>query len=61
MKTLTVFTVIFMPLSFIAGVYGMNFVNMPELNNPHGYFYALAGMGLLAVGLWIYFKWKKYL
>ncbi len=61
MKTLTVFTAIFMPLTFIAGIYGMNFQNMPELRNPNGYFYTLAGMALLTVLLWVYFKWKKYM
>ncbi len=61
MKTLTVFTVIFMPLSFLAGVYGMNFVNMPELKSENGYYITLAGMAMISVGLWFYFKWKKYL
>ncbi|UTA67216.1 magnesium/cobalt transporter CorA [Emticicia sp. 21SJ11W-3] len=60
MKTLTVFTAIFMPLSFIAGIYGMNFDNMPELRHPYGYFYTLGGMVLITATLWIYFKWKKY-
>ena len=61
MKTLTVFTAIFMPLTFIVGIYGMNFENMPELKESHGYFYTLVGMGLLGIGLWVYFKWKKYI
>ncbi|MDP5121321.1 MAG: magnesium/cobalt transporter CorA [Spirosomaceae bacterium] len=60
MKTLTIYTAIFMPLSFIAGLYGMNFANMPELQSPNGYFYTLGGMGVIVIGLWIYFKWKKY-
>jgi magnesium transporter len=60
MKTLTVFTAIFMPLSFIAGIYGMNFHRMPELENPNGYYFTLGGMGLLGIVLWVYFKWKKY-
>ena len=60
MKTLTVFTAIFMPLTFVAGIYGMNFDNMPELRNANGYFYTLGGMVGLAIILWIYFKWKKY-
>lgn len=60
MKTLTIFTAIFMPLSFIAGLYGMNFDNMPELHEQNGYFYTLAAMASISIGLWIYFKWKKY-
>ncbi len=61
MKTLTVFTAIFMPLSFIASLYGMNFENMPELKSINGYYYTLSGMLCLAIGLWIYFKIKKYI
>lgn len=49
MKVLTVISVIFIPLTFIAGVYGMNFKYMPELNTSNGYFYAIGGMALLAV------------
>jgi len=44
MKTLTVITTIFMPLTFIAGVYGMNFENMPELEWKYGYFIVLGIM-----------------
>ena len=61
MKTLTIFTAIFMPLTFIAGIYGMNFDNMPELHNPNGYFYTLGSMVIIAIGFWLYFKWKKYI
>lgn len=61
MKTLTVFTAIFMPLTFIVGIYGMNFENMPELRNPNGYYYTLGGMAFLGLILWVYFKWKKYM
>lgn len=61
MKTLTVFTAIFMPLTFIVGIYGMNFEHMPELKTSNGYFFTLGGMFLLAIGLWLYFKWKKYI
>ena len=61
MKTLTVFTAIFMPLTSIVGIYGMNFENMPELRRPEGYYITLAGMAILAIGLWVYFRWKKYI
>ena len=60
MKTLTVFTAIFMPLTFVAGIYGMNFDNMPELRHPNGYFLTLGGMVGMSLLLWIYFKLKKY-
>lgn len=57
MKTLAVVSAIILPLSLIAGIYGMNFDNMPELHSPHGYFLTIAVMAILAVGLLIYF-WK---
>jgi magnesium transporter len=70
MKVLTIISAIFIPLTFIAGVYGMNFSrvdpvtnkvmpdNLPELYNPHGYFYALGGMFLIGIIQVIIF-WKK--
>lgn len=60
MKTLTIFTAIFMPLTFIAGVYGMNFDNMPELHHKNGYFITIGLMFISGLVCWIYFKWKKY-
>lgn len=60
MKTLTIMSSIFIPLTFIVGIYGMNFRYMPELEMRNGYFVTLASMGLIAFGLLIYFKIKKY-
>ncbi|ESU18705.1 magnesium and cobalt transport protein CorA [Flavobacterium cauense R2A-7] len=60
MKTLTVVSVVFIPLTFIVGIYGMNFDNMPELHWKYGYFEVLAGMFLLVVGMIVYFKKKKW-
>ncbi len=57
-KVLTIIATLFMPLSFIAGVYGMNFEWMPELEWPHGYLFALGLMALTALGLVTYF-WRK--
>ncbi len=59
MKVLTVITAIFVPLTFIAGIYGMNFDNMPELHATYGYFYTLGAMLLIATGFGIvaYKKW----
>ncbi len=61
MKVLTIIATIFIPLTFIAGVYGMNFRNMPELGWKWGYFAVLGIM--LIVGLWmvLFFKRKKWL
>lgn len=55
MKVLAVFSAIMLPLSLIAGIYGMNFDNMPELKTPYGYFFTLGLMAIVAIGLLIYF------
>lgn len=60
-RVLTAFSVFFLPLSFIAGVYGMNFEHMPELKHPLGYYGALALMGSVVVGLAIWFYRKGWL
>jgi magnesium transporter len=60
MKTLTVITTIFMPLTFIAGVYGMNFHNMPELRWHGGYFMVLGIMGALGAGMFVWFRRKGW-
>ncbi len=57
-KTLTIFSAIVLPLSLIAGIYGMNFENMPELKTHNGYFLTIASMVILVIGLLIYF-WRK--
>lgn len=57
-QLLTVISTIFIPLTFIAGVYGMNFQNMPELQWKWGYFICLGLMGTVASGL-IYFFWRR--
>jgi magnesium transporter len=56
MKVLTIIATIFIPLTFIAGIYGMNFDNMPELHYEWGYFVALGVMLLLGFGLAAFFK-----
>ena len=61
MKVLTIFTVVFVPLSFIAGIYGMNFENMPELKSKSGYFILLGTMFMIATTLLMIFKRKKWL
>jgi magnesium transporter len=61
MKVLTIISTIFIPLTFIAGVYGMNFDHMPELHWRHGYFYCLGLMLALGVALVAYFRRKGWL
>jgi magnesium transporter len=60
MKTLTVITTIFMPLTFIAGVYGMNFVNMPELQWAGGYYLIIGVMVVLGLGMYLWFRRKGW-
>ncbi|MGJ8745274.1 CorA family divalent cation transporter [Polaribacter sp.] len=60
MKTLTILSVIFIPLTFLAGIYGMNFENIPELKSEYGYFILLGIMVLITIiSVW-YFKRKKW-
>ena len=61
MKVLTIIATIFIPLTFIAGVYGMNFHNMPELNWRYGYPVALSAMAAVVVIMITYFKRKRWL
>jgi magnesium transporter len=61
MKTLTIFSAIFLPLTFIAGVYGMNFEYMPELGWKWGYPAVLILMVGLSVGAILYMRQKKWL
>lgn len=60
MKLLTIITTIFIPLSFIVGIYGMNFQNLPELNWQYGYYYVLIFMGLVVASMVVYFRYKKW-
>lgn len=62
MRVLTVFSIFFLPLNFLAGLYGMNFDHMPELHNNNGYYYVLAVMLLISIVIfiWVYNKgWLK--
>jgi magnesium transporter len=60
MKVLTIMASIFIPLTFMAGIYGMNFENMPELHAAWGYPMLLAAMVVVAVGMIIYFRRKGW-
>jgi len=61
MRVLTVLSAVFLPLSFIAGVFGMNFEYMPELKLHYAYFFVLGGMLTLAVALLIMFRIKRWI
>ncbi len=60
-KVLTIVTVVLLPLTLLAGIYGMNFENIPELKNPNGYFILLGLMGSITIGLIIFFRKIKWL
>lgn len=60
-KALTIVTVLFLPLSFIAGLYGMNFENIPELKLKYGYFYVLGFMLLIEISLIIVLRKVKWI
>jgi len=61
MKVLTVISTIFIPLTFIVGVYGMNFRYMPELEWRWGYPAVMLGMTIIGIALYVYFRRKKWL
>jgi Mg2+ and Co2+ transporter CorA len=61
MRTLTVLTAIFLPLNLITGIFGMNFDSIPLLHNQRGFWWAMAAMGAVAVGLVLVFWRKRYL
>jgi magnesium transporter len=60
-KTLTIVSTIFMASTLIAGIYGMNFKHMPELDWEYGYYYSLGAMAVISILLIIYFRFKKWL
>lgn len=60
MKVLTIFAAIFIPLTFIAGIYGMNFEYMPELKWRYSYFVAITAMFTIGVTMVLYFKKRKW-
>ncbi|MDR1637092.1 MAG: magnesium/cobalt transporter CorA [Treponema sp.] len=61
MKVLTIISTIFIPLTFIVGVYGMNFAHMPELQYPYAYPITWGIMVLIALGMLVYFKRRHWL
>lgn len=61
MKVLTVVTVIFVPLTLLVGIYGMNFENMPELKSANGYYLLLSAMAFISISLLFLFRRKKWI
>lgn len=60
MKLLAIYSVYFLPITFIAGLYGMNFDNMPELHHKYGYYATLTLMAAIVIMTFIYFRRKKW-
>lgn len=60
MKVLAIYSMYFFPITFIAGIYGMNFDNMPELHQKYGYFFTLGLMAFIALLTFIYVRRKKW-
>ncbi len=61
MRVLTIVSAIFLPLSLVAGIFGMNFENMPELKWHYSYFFALGGMAGLGIALLLIFRARRWL
>ncbi|HLM25023.1 MAG TPA: magnesium/cobalt transporter CorA [Pyrinomonadaceae bacterium] len=61
MKVLTIFSAVMLPLTFIAGVYGMNFENMPEVHSRYGYYGVWAFMIAVAVAMLLFFKRRGWI
>lgn len=60
MKLLTMFSAIILPMSLIAGIYGMNFKTLPELDWPYGYPFALGLMAVTGLAGFVFFRWKQW-
>ncbi|MDW9380627.1 CorA family divalent cation transporter [Chryseobacterium sp. JV558] len=60
MKVLAIYSIYFLPITFIAGVYGMNFDNMPELHHKYGYFITLGVMATIMISTFIYVRRKQW-
>ena len=61
MKVLTLIATIFIPLTFVVGLYGMNFRNMPEIEWEYGYYSVLVVMVIMVIGMLTYFRKKKWI
>ena len=61
LNLLTIWSTIFLPLSFYTGLFGMNFDDVPFLNNHHGFWIFTVLTTITAVGMWLYFKKNKWL
>jgi magnesium transporter len=61
MRTLAIYSVFFMPLTFIVGVYGMNFENIPELRWRFGYVGVWVMLAVVSISIWRWFRRKRWI
>jgi magnesium transporter len=61
MRVLTILSALFLPLTFIVGIFGMNYSWMPTVNDPNGFWYICGAMVLLTTGLVFYFRHKNWM
>lgn len=61
MRTLTTLTAIFLPLTLITGIFGMNFETIPGLHSPLGFWLTMAGMGVLGLSMWMFFRRRRFI
>ena len=61
MRTLTVLTAVFLPLNLITGFFGMNFDALPLIHSRTGFWIAFGAMGVVGIGLAVFFRRKRYL
>lgn len=59
-KVLTIVSAVFIPLNLLAGIYGMNFENLPLKENPNGFYISILFMAIIAITLFLYFRFKKW-
>lgn len=59
-RVLTVFSAILLPLSLVAGIFGMNFVGIPLGDSPYGFWLIVSIMAVIAIGLWVYFGRRRF-
>lgn len=61
MRTLTTLTAIFLPLTLVTGIFGMNFETIPGLHSPLGFWLTMTGMAALGLSMWLFFRRRRFI